>query len=47
MEKMIATIMPVFEQMWNTFVTNGGSFEPFMDLYLTRWLHSYVHSAFH
>ncbi|KAG8940830.1 biotin holocarboxylase synthetase [Tulasnella sp. 424] len=41
MEKTIATIMPVFEQMWDTFLSHG-SFEPFMDLYLTRWLHSYV-----
>ncbi|KIO23381.1 hypothetical protein M407DRAFT_78134, partial [Tulasnella calospora MUT 4182] len=40
MEKTIATIMPVFEQMWDTFLSQGGSFEPFMDLYLTRWLHS-------
>jgi biotin--protein ligase len=26
--------------MWNSFVASKGSFEPFLDLYLTRWLHS-------
>ncbi|KAG8987631.1 biotin holocarboxylase synthetase, partial [Tulasnella sp. 427] len=40
LEKVIATIMPVFEQMWDKFLSQGGSFEPFKDLYLTRWLHS-------
>jgi len=30
----------VFENMWDVFVANRGSFAPFMDLYLERWLHS-------
>ena len=38
----MATIMAKFEAMWNVFLANKGSFEPFMDLYLDRWLHSYV-----
>ncbi|KAF8527624.1 class II aaRS and biotin synthetase [Hysterangium stoloniferum] len=40
MEKTIATIMVVFEGMWERFVSSRGSFESFMDLYLERWLHS-------
>ncbi|KIJ30523.1 hypothetical protein M422DRAFT_53712 [Sphaerobolus stellatus SS14] len=40
MEKIVATIMTIFEKMWKTFVEYKGSFEPFMDLYLERWLHS-------
>ncbi|KAG8911789.1 biotin holocarboxylase synthetase, partial [Tulasnella sp. 418] len=39
-EIVAATIMPMFEKMWHEFVTNGGSFKPFLDLYLDRWLHS-------
>jgi len=40
MEKLIATIMAKFETMWDVFVLHKGSFHPFMDLYLERWLHS-------
>ncbi|KAF8579829.1 class II aaRS and biotin synthetase [Ramaria rubella] len=40
MERTIATIMVIFEKMWDTFLGKRGSFEPFMDLYLERWLHS-------
>ncbi|KAG8855120.1 biotin holocarboxylase synthetase [Tulasnella sp. 330] len=40
LEHVAATILPVFEQMWGTFLARGGTFEPFVDLYLQRWLHS-------
>ncbi|KAI0357840.1 class II aaRS and biotin synthetase [Trametes cingulata] len=40
MERTLAAIMARFERMWTTFVSARGSFEPFMDLYLDRWLHS-------
>jgi len=39
-EKTAATIMAKFEPMWAVFSQNSGSFAPFMDLYLKRWLHS-------
>ncbi|KAG8830491.1 biotin holocarboxylase synthetase [Serendipita sp. 399] len=39
MENMAATIMAIFGRMWNDFIT-AESFEPFMDLYLDRWMHS-------
>ena len=39
-ERTLAILMTKFEGMWNTFVGGKGSFEPFMDLYLDRWLHS-------
>ncbi|KAK7440249.1 biotin holocarboxylase synthetase [Stygiomarasmius scandens] len=40
MEKTAAAIMCKFEKMWHTFVEGRGSFAPFIDLYLERWLHS-------
>ncbi len=40
LEAVTATIMAVFEQMWNTFLANKGIFEPFMDQYLSLWLHT-------
>ncbi|THH27195.1 hypothetical protein EUX98_g6992 [Antrodiella citrinella] len=40
MERTAAVIMVTFEPMWNTFLAERGSFSPFMDLYLERWLHS-------
>ncbi|KAH9847052.1 class II aaRS and biotin synthetase [Lenzites betulinus] len=40
MEHTLAGIMTHFERMWMTFVAARGSFAPFMDLYLDRWLHS-------
>lgn len=40
-EKTMATIIVIFEAMWEKFLDHGGSFEPFVDLYLDRWLHSY------
>ena len=42
LEKTVATIMAIFEPMWGTFITERGSFRPFRDQYLDRWLHSYV-----
>jgi biotin---protein ligase len=39
-ERTAATIMAKFEGMWMTFLSHNGSFEPFMSLYLERWLHS-------
>ena len=42
MEGTAAMIMTVFDEMWDHFIQANGSFEPFMDLYLQRWLHSYV-----
>jgi biotin--protein ligase len=40
LERTAAVIMVKFEKMWATFCEHGGSFDPFMDLYLERWLHS-------
>ncbi|KAI0088237.1 hypothetical protein BDY19DRAFT_994153 [Irpex rosettiformis] len=39
-ERTLAVLMVKFEVMWGSFVGERGSFEPFMDLYLNRWLHS-------
>jgi biotin--protein ligase len=40
MENVAANIMATFEDLWRQFTEARGSFEPFMDLYLERWLHS-------
>ena len=40
MEHTLAAIMTRFERMWDNFLQARGSFEPFLDLYLERWLHS-------
>ncbi|KAJ7721032.1 class II aaRS and biotin synthetase [Mycena metata] len=40
MERTAAAILVKFEKMWSVFVQGRGSFEPFMDLYLRRWMHS-------
>ncbi|KAJ6613606.1 class II aaRS and biotin synthetase [Mycena sp. CBHHK59/15] len=40
MEHTAAAILVKFEGMWSVFVKGKGSFQPFMDLYLRRWLHS-------
>ena len=42
LETIAAVIMTKFEPMWETFLRSGGSFEPFLSLYLERWLHSCV-----
>jgi biotin---protein ligase len=39
-EQVLASILATFEPMWTTFLSSG--FEPFMSLYETHWLHSYV-----
>ncbi|TFK75623.1 class II aaRS and biotin synthetase [Pluteus cervinus] len=39
-EKTAAVMLAKFESMWNAFTTSGGSFGPFLSLYLERWLHS-------
>ncbi|KAJ7056954.1 biotin-ligase [Mycena amicta] len=46
MERTAAAILVQFEQMWSVFVQGNGSFEPFMELYLQRWMHSFVSSCF-
>ncbi|KAJ7201037.1 class II aaRS and biotin synthetase, partial [Mycena pura] len=40
LERTAAAIFVKFESMWTVFVKGKGSFEPFMDLYLRRWMHS-------
>ncbi|KAJ7704393.1 biotin-protein ligase [Mycena rosella] len=40
MERTAAAILVKFSGMWSVFVKGKGSFEPFMDLYLQRWMHS-------
>ena len=45
MERTLAKIMTRFERMWDDFLYTRGSFEPFMDLYLERWLHSCASSS--
>ena len=45
LERTLTTILVQFGKMWKVFVEQRGSFEPFMDLYLERWLHSYVPSV--
>jgi len=40
LERVIATILPTFDAMWTKFLLNRGDFRPFLDLYLSRWLHS-------
>ncbi|KAH8829119.1 class II aaRS and biotin synthetase [Flagelloscypha sp. PMI_526] len=40
LEKTAAVILTRFERIWSEFLLEGGSFEPFLDLYLERWLHS-------
>jgi len=39
-ERAAACIIAKFESMWTIFMNEKGSFEPFMYLYLNRWLHS-------
>lgn len=38
-EQLMALIMNQFETMWTTF-RSASSFEPFVDLYLSRWIHT-------
>ena len=41
-ERTAASVISKFESMWAIFTHGGVSFEPFMDLYLKRWIHSFV-----
>lgn len=51
MERIAAIILVRFERMWNQFVDGKGSFEPFLESYLSRWMHRYplsdIHSLIH
>jgi len=40
LERIAALIMARFGPMWELFVNERGSFEPFLKLYLDRWMHS-------
>ncbi|CCM05422.1 uncharacterized protein FIBRA_07639 [Fibroporia radiculosa] len=40
MERTAAVIVTKFDTMWSTFLAHKGSFDPFLDLYYERWLHS-------
>ncbi|KAF8327396.1 class II aaRS and biotin synthetase [Cantharellus anzutake] len=40
LERTTAVLIAKFEQFWEEFLNNKGSFSTFMDLYLERWLHS-------
>ncbi|KZT64141.1 class II aaRS and biotin synthetase [Daedalea quercina L-15889] len=40
MERTATIILTKFEELWETFLRHKGSFEPFLDLYYDRWLHS-------
>lgn len=42
LERTAAVLTCTFERLWDEFVAAKGSFEPFNDLYLERWLHSCV-----
>lgn len=41
-ERTAASIISKFESMWAIFTHEEVSFKPFMDLYLERWMHSFV-----
>ena len=42
MEKVAATIMKKLEPLLDQWIKDGGAFDSFTDLYLRRWIHSYV-----
>jgi len=42
MEKVAATIMKKLEPLLEQWIKDGGLFDSFTDLYLRRWMHSYV-----
>lgn len=46
LERTAASILSKFQEFWATFLRHKGSFEPFLDLYYERWLHSSVFSSF-
>jgi len=41
-EKVAATIMKKLEPLLDQWIKDGGLFDSFTDLYLRRWMHSYV-----
>ena len=41
-EKVAATIMRKLEPLLDQWIKDGGSFDSLTDLYLRRWIHSYV-----
>ncbi|KAF9647077.1 class II aaRS and biotin synthetase [Thelephora ganbajun] len=43
MEKVAAAIMIKLEPLLDQWIKDGGSFDSLTDLYLRRWLHSYVY----
>jgi len=42
MEKVAATIMKKLEPLLDQWIKDRGLFDSFTDLYLRRWIHSYV-----
>jgi hypothetical protein len=42
LEKVVAAIMIKVDPLLDQWFKDGGSFESLTDLYLRRWLHSYV-----
>jgi biotin--protein ligase len=45
-ERTAAVILSKFEEMWKKFVDAKGSFEPFLEGYLNRWMHRCVLLSF-
>lgn len=41
-EQLLAAILVKFESFYNDFCSNGFGFEPFLDIYYKRWLHTFV-----
>lgn len=42
MESTAACIMAKFDALWVRFLEGSGAFEPFMEQYMSYWLHTYV-----
>jgi biotin---protein ligase len=42
MEHVAALTIAHFEPFWHLFLREQGSFEPFIKLYLDRWMHSWA-----
>ena len=43
MERITAAILAAFERIWSSFLENEElGFEPFLDRYVSDWVHSYV-----
>ncbi|PKC69024.1 class II aaRS and biotin synthetase [Rhizophagus irregularis] len=41
-EQLLAAILVKFESFYSDFCRNGYGFEPFLDIYYERWLHTFV-----